>query len=172
MPIRTSRAECRAVREAVGLLEISNYGKFEVTRTRRARSGCRYVMANRVPAVGRIALTPMLNERGKLIGDFTLCRLGAERVFLICTYAAETYYLRWFERHPPPAGVSVRPCAMEYVGLSVAGPHSRALLQSWCARTCRARPFRSCRSARWTSAWCRRSSGASPSPAISATRSG
>ncbi len=72
----------------------------------------------------------MLNERGKLIGDFTLCRLGAERVFLICTYAAEIYYRRWFERHPPPAGVSVRPCAMEYVGLSVAGPRSRALLQS------------------------------------------
>jgi dimethylglycine dehydrogenase len=86
-------------------------------------------MANRVPAVGRIALTPMLNERGKLIGDFTLCRLSAERVFLICTYAAETYYRRWFERHAPPAGVIVRPCAMEYVGLSVAGPHSRALLQ-------------------------------------------
>jgi dimethylglycine dehydrogenase len=46
------------------------------------------------------------------------------------TYAAETYYMRWFERHMPAAGVSVRPCAMEYVGLSVAGPHSRALLQS------------------------------------------
>jgi dimethylglycine dehydrogenase len=88
------------------------------------------VMANRVPKPGRIALSPMLNERGKLIGDFTLCRLSTERFFLICTYAAETYYRRWFERHPPPAGVCVRPCAMEYVGLSVAGPSSRALLQS------------------------------------------
>jgi len=38
--------------------------------------------------------------------------------------------MRWFERHMPASGVSVRPCAMEYVGLSVAGPHSRALLQS------------------------------------------
>jgi dimethylglycine dehydrogenase len=49
---------------------------------------------------------------------------------LIGTYAAESYYLRWFERHLPPSGVSVRPCAMEYVGLSVAGPRSRELLQS------------------------------------------
>jgi dimethylglycine dehydrogenase len=72
----------------------------------------------------------MLNERGKLIGDFTMCRAGADHFFLVGTYAAEAYYLRWFERHPPPAGVSVRPCAMEYVGLSVAGPQSRALLQS------------------------------------------
>jgi len=87
-------------------------------------------MANRVPGVGRIALTPMLNERGKLIGDFTMCRISENRIFLIGTYAAETYYLRWFERYPPPAGVTVRPCAMQYAGLSVAGPKSRALLQS------------------------------------------
>ncbi|MBV9695539.1 MAG: GcvT family protein, partial [Gammaproteobacteria bacterium] len=121
-------AECRAVREGVGLIEISNYGKFEVTGAGCAEWLAR-VMANKLPAVGRIALTPMLNERGKLIGDFTLCRLEAERFFLICTYAAETYYRRWFERHPPPPSVQVRPCAMEYVGLSVAGPKSRALLQ-------------------------------------------
>jgi dimethylglycine dehydrogenase len=121
-------AECRAVAEAVGLLEISNYGKFEVTGA-GAEGWLSYIMANRVPKAGRIALTPMLNERGKLIGDFTMCRLAHDRVFLICTYAAEDYYRRWFERYAPPAGVTVRPCAMQYVGLSVAGPHSRALLQ-------------------------------------------
>ena len=122
-------AECRAVQETVGLLEISNYGKFEVTGA-GTEEWLAYIMANRVPRVGRIALTPMLNERGKLIGDFTMCRVGAERVFLICTWAAEVYYRRWFERYPPPAGVTVRPCAMEYIGLSVAGPRSRTLLQS------------------------------------------
>jgi dimethylglycine dehydrogenase len=120
--------ECQAVREAVGLLEISNYGKFEVTGA-GAEEWLSQIMANRVPKPGRIALTPMLNERGKLIGDFTMCRLAADRVFLICTYAAEVYYRRWFERYPPPPGVLVRPCAMEYVGLSLAGPSSRALLQ-------------------------------------------
>lgn len=122
-------AECHAVRDAVGLLEISNYGKFEVTGP-AAEQWLSHLMANRVPQVGRIALTPMLNERGKLIGDFTLCRVASERVFLICTYAAEVYYRRWFERHAPPSGVTVRACAMEYVGLSAAGPNSRALLQT------------------------------------------
>jgi dimethylglycine dehydrogenase len=122
-------AECRAVRDAVGLLEISSYGKFEVTGAGSVE-WLSHIMANRVPKPGRIALTPMLNERGKLIGDFTLCRLAAERTFLICTYAAEVYYRRWFERHAPPAGVQARPCAMEYVGLSVAGPQARTLLQT------------------------------------------
>jgi dimethylglycine dehydrogenase len=122
-------AECKAVREGVGLIETSNYGKFDVSGPGAVQWLSR-VMANHVPAVGRIALTPMLNERGKLIGDFTMCRLGPEQIFLVGTYAAERYYLRWFERHAPPAGVSVRPCAMEYTGLSLAGPASRALLQS------------------------------------------
>ncbi|MBS0366675.1 MAG: GcvT family protein [Proteobacteria bacterium] len=122
-------AECRTVSSAAGLLEISNYGKFEITGA-GAEAWLSSIMANRIPAVGRIVLSPMLNERGKLIGDFTLCRLEAQRIFLICTYAAESYYLRWFERHPPPAGVQVRPCAVEYVGLSVAGPRSREILQA------------------------------------------
>jgi dimethylglycine dehydrogenase len=122
-------AECKAVRESVGMLEISNYGKFEVTGAGAAEWLSR-VMANHVPSVGRIALTPMLNERGKLIGDFTMCRPSEQRFFLIGTLSAEIYYLRWFERHAPPSGVSLRSCATEYVGLSVAGPHSRALLQS------------------------------------------
>jgi len=122
-------SECRAVQDRVGLLEISNYGKFEVSGPGAVEWLSR-VMANRVPNVGRIALTPMLNDRGKLIGDFTMCRAAQERVFLIGTYAAESYYLRWFERHLPPSGVLLRPCATEYVGLSVAGTNSRALLQS------------------------------------------
>jgi len=122
-------AECQAVQNSAGLLEISNYGKFDI-RGPAAAEWLSRVMANRVPAVGRIALTPMLNERGKLIGDFTMCRLAQDHFFLVGTYAAERYYLRWFERHLPPSGVSVRPCAMEYVGLSVAGPNSRALLQT------------------------------------------
>src|SRR5215475_3771446 len=114
-------AECRAVRDGVGLIETSNYGKFEVSGA-GAEEWLSHVMANRVPAVGRIALTPMLNEKGRLIGDFTMARIAADRVFLVCTYAAEVYYRRWFERYPPPAGVTVRPATMQYVGLSVAGP--------------------------------------------------
>jgi dimethylglycine dehydrogenase len=122
-------AECLAVQKTAGLLEISNYGKFEV-RGPGAAEWLSRVMANRIPKIGRIVLTPMLNDRGKLIGDFTICRVSEEHFFLIGTYAAEQFYLRWFERSLPRSGVSVRPCAVEYVGLSVAGPNSRALLQS------------------------------------------
>ena len=121
-------AEVKGVRQGVGLIEISNYGKFEVMGP-GAEAFLSRVMANKVPEVGRLTLTPMLNERGKLIGDFTMCRPEKERFFLIGTFAAENYYRRWFERHLPPSGVSLRPCAAEYVGLAIAGPKSRELLQ-------------------------------------------
>jgi dimethylglycine dehydrogenase len=121
-------AECQAVREQVGLLEISNYGKFEVTGPGSAEFLTR-VMANRVPAVGRMVLTPMLNHRGKLIGDFTIGRSGEDHFFIVGTYAAESFYLRWFEQHLPSQGVLVRPCAMEYNGFSIAGPNARTVLQ-------------------------------------------
>lgn len=121
-------AECAAVRDSVGMIEITNYGKFEVTGE-GAVAWLSRVMANKVPEVGRIALSPMLNERGRLIGDFTLCRAAEQRVLLVGTYAAEKYYLRWFEGTQPGAGVRIQPCALEYAGLSIAGPNSRALLQ-------------------------------------------
>jgi dimethylglycine dehydrogenase len=121
-------ADCHAVRNAAGLLEISNYGKFEVTGP-KAAEWLGTVMANRVPAIGRMVLTPMLNEAGRLIGDFTVARLAQDRFFVVGTYAAEVFYMRWFERTLPPSGVTVRPCAMEYTGLSVAGPAAREILQ-------------------------------------------
>ncbi len=121
-------AECRAVRDAVGLIEISSYGKFDVSGP-EAEAFLARVMAGRMPAVGRMALAPMLNPRGKLIGDFTVARLSAEHFFVVGTLAAEAHYLRWFEPFLTP-GVSVRPCASEWVGFSVAGPRSRTLLQS------------------------------------------
>ena len=121
--------ECRTVTDAVGLVEISNYGKFRITGT-AASAWLSSIMANQPPAVGQLALTPMLNERGRLIGDFTMCRVAEDDFFLIGTYAAERYYQRWFERQLPATGVAIRPCAMEYVGLSIAGPEARPLLQS------------------------------------------
>jgi dimethylglycine dehydrogenase len=121
-------AECCAIRDRVGLLEIANYGKFEVSGPHAAEFLSR-IMANRVPDVGRMVLTPMLNQFGKLIGDFTLGRWRSDRFFVVGTYAAEDYYLRWFEQHLPPEGVVVRPCAMEYGGFAIAGPKAREVLQ-------------------------------------------
>ena len=119
--------ECRAVREAVGINEIHNFGKYLVEGP-EAEAWLSRLMANRMPEEGRIALTPMLSPKGRLIGDFTVARLGAERFQLTASYAAQAFHMRWFEAHLPPGGVSVRNVSLARIGFQIAGPRARDVL--------------------------------------------
>ena len=121
------KKECRVVREAVGINEIHNFGKFEITGP-DAVTWLNYILANRVPAIGRIALAPMLSKRGKLIGDFTVTRLGEECIQLNASYGAQAFHLRWFLEHLPESGVEVRNVSDERIGFQIAGPKARELL--------------------------------------------
>lgn len=120
--------ECRAVRTAVGINEIHNFGKYEITGP-AAETWLNRVMANRMPREGRIALTPMLSPKGKLIGDFTVARLGPERFQATASYAAQAYHMRWFREHLPDDGVAVSNVSLTRVGFQIAGPRARDLLQ-------------------------------------------
>ena len=119
--------ECRAVREAVGLLEISNFAKYEVAGP-EAQAWLGRLLAGRMPGAGCLALSPMLSPRGKLIGDFTVAKLADERFMMFGSGIAEDYHMRWFEAQLPEAGVRVESLASQLTGLSVAGPEARALL--------------------------------------------
>jgi dimethylglycine dehydrogenase len=119
--------ECRAVRTGVGLIETSGYAKYEVVGP-KAEAFLNRVLAGRLPAVGRIALTPMLNAAGRLIGDFTVARLSADAFHVFGSGAAEQYHMRWWESHAPAAGVAIRSLRSALMGLSIAGPQARALL--------------------------------------------
>ncbi len=121
-------AECEAVRTAVGINEIHNFGKYEV-RGPDAEVWLSHIMANRMPGQGRMVLTPMLNPRGRLIGDFTVARLGAERFQLTASYAAQGYHMRWFEAHLPARGVELENVSDARVGFQIAGPNARALME-------------------------------------------
>ena len=119
--------ECRAVRSAVGLLETSSFSKYEVTGA-GAGAWLERILANRLPRQGRVTLSPMLNDDGKLIGDFTVANAGRGRYFVFGSGIAEQYHLRWFEAHLPPSGVAIRALRTELLGLAIAGPKSRELL--------------------------------------------
>jgi len=119
--------ECRAVREGVGLNEIHNFGKYAVEGP-GAEAWLNRIMANRMPRVGRITLTPMLSPKGRLIGDFTVARLGADRFQLTASYAAQAFHMRWFEAHLPENGVSLRNVSLDRLGFQIAGPKARDLL--------------------------------------------
>lgn len=119
--------ECRAVRTGVGMLEIANFAKYDVSGP-GAEAWLSRLLANHVPREGRMVLAPMLNPAGRLIGDFTVARLSDERFRIFGSGIAEAYHLRWFEAHLPPSGVALRSLRNDLVGLAIAGPKSRDLL--------------------------------------------
>jgi dimethylglycine dehydrogenase len=121
-------AECRAVREAVGVYETTNYGKYEVTG-RGARAWLDRVFASRIPKRSRLGLTPMLNAAGRIVGDLSIACLEEDRYLIMGSGFAEEFHLRWFWASDPPADVFVRSAASTLCGVSVAGPRSRELLQ-------------------------------------------
>jgi dimethylglycine dehydrogenase len=121
--------ECRAVREAVGMWETSSYCKLEVAGA-GADAWLDGLVANEVPReVGRIALSPLLTPRGRILGEVTLVRLTAQRLLLFGSPGAESMYLRWLRQQlPPEAPITIRSRTRELCGLSISGPRARELL--------------------------------------------
>ncbi len=70
----------------------------------------------------------MLKEDGKLIGDLSLATLADDEFFLAGSGMAEVYYQRWFEQHMDP-DVELEVTGLGLVGLSIAGPNARKVLE-------------------------------------------
>ena len=121
--------EVKAVRERVGLTEVSNFAKYEVTGD-GAEAWLSSMLTNRMPKVGRIVLTAMLNPAGRIEGEFTVARLGEQQFFLFGSQSAEVHHSRWFLSHMPTDGsVQFKVHGLGLVGLSIAGPKAREVLQ-------------------------------------------
>ncbi|MCP4328599.1 MAG: FAD-dependent oxidoreductase [Alphaproteobacteria bacterium] len=133
--------ECHAVRDGVGVFEISAYANYEVTGP-DAADWLDRLLPNRLPKVGRMVLTPMLNAGGMLIGDFTLARAAEDRFYLIGSGVAEQYHMRWFLQHLTTSGVALRAISLDMQGLQIAGPKSRDLLQGLTRRDVSADAFK------------------------------
>ncbi len=136
------KAECQAVRAGVGISETSTFAKYHVTGP-NAEPWLSHLLANKMPKEGRLTLSPMLNEKGKLIGDFTVAKLRPEEFFIFGSGAGEKYHMRWFEQHLPADGsVKVMAFGQALTGLSIAGPKSRALLAKLTDEDISAKAFR------------------------------
>jgi dimethylglycine dehydrogenase len=125
--------ESRAVRERVGFSEASNFAKYMVSGEGSA-AWLQGLFTNALPKVGRTNLTAMLNPQGKIVGEFSVSRVGDDEFFLFGSQAAEVHHPRWFLDHLPMSARGSSPIRFEVlslsmVGLTVAGPRSRDVLQ-------------------------------------------
>ncbi len=119
--------EVKAVREAVGAIEIANFAK-HAFKGEGARAFLDQVLAGRLPKPGRIALTPMLTPKGKLYGDLSVACLAEDHFLLLGSGAMQDAHRRWFEARLPESGVRYENLSSRLHGIGISGPQSRALL--------------------------------------------
>ena len=122
-------SEHRAVRERLGLFDLSSFGKFLV-QGRDAETVLQRICANDVAvAPGRIVYTPWLNARGGIEADLTVTRLAADAYLVVTSAASQNRDLHWLKRHvPEEAHAFVTDVTSGYAVLALMGPESRALL--------------------------------------------
>ncbi len=123
-------AECRAVRERVGVLDQTSFGKFEVAGP-GAASFLDGLSANALPAPGRIAVTQLLNARGGIECDLTITTLADDRFYVVTAAATQVRDGEHLRRRLPDDRSARVDDVTDAVGvLTVAGPRSRELLSS------------------------------------------
>lgn len=120
-------AECAAVQNAAGLLDISGFSRFRITRT-GAKAWLDMLLACKLPAPGKIKLAPMLAEDGRLKGDLSCFNWGNGEYWLMGSFYLREFHMRWFRDHMG-ADVHVEDISDAMSGFSVNGPKAREILQ-------------------------------------------
>ncbi len=119
--------ECKAVRENVGLLDISGFSRFEVSGD-GAEAWLNTIFATKLPKVGRSRLAVALGEDGRLKGDLTLFNWGDGTYWIMGSYYLRRWHMRWFDDHMG-ADVQVRDLGDEMCGFSLSGPNARKVIE-------------------------------------------
>ena len=126
---RMIEAEVKAVRERVGIMDISAFTKVEVA----GPDACRLLdrlTANRMPQnVGSIALTHFLNRRGRIELETTLVRLADQRFYLVCAAFFEQRLLDHLAKENMGEDVTVTALSEAWSALALNGPWARDVLR-------------------------------------------
>ncbi|MDO8882317.1 FAD-dependent oxidoreductase [Pseudotabrizicola sp.] len=122
------RAEHTAVREGVGLFDMTSFGKIRV----EGRDACAFL--NRVcsaqmdVAAGRIVYTMMLNGKGGIEADLTVTRLSETAFLLVVPGATLARNLAWLRAHLADDFVVVIDVTAGEAVLCLMGPGARDVM--------------------------------------------
>ncbi|MER9582886.1 FAD-dependent oxidoreductase [Mesorhizobium sp. M0276] len=123
------REEHLAVRNKVGLFDMTSFGKIRV----EGRDACAFLQklsANDMDvAPGKIVYTQMLNQRGGIESDLTVSRLSETAFFLVVPGATLQRDLAWLRKHLTDEFVVITDVTAAEGVLCLMGPDSRKLIQ-------------------------------------------
>ena len=123
--------EVAAVRDNVGLAEVSGFNRIEA-RGRDALAFLDRMSCSRLPdRPGKVALAYLLNHQGMLKAEATIARLPDGRIWYGSAAAAEVHDMDWLARHLRPGEqAGLRSLADTHTTLVLAGPKARDVLQA------------------------------------------
>ncbi len=120
--------EVQAVRERVGIMDISAFTKIEVSGP-DAGSFLDGLIANRLPQkVGGIVLTHLLNRRGRIEIELTIARLDEDRYYLTCAAFFEQRLLDHLQQYLRDEKLTVTNRSDNWSAITLQGPFSRDVL--------------------------------------------
>jgi 4-methylaminobutanoate oxidase (formaldehyde-forming) len=125
------REEHTAFRERVGLIDLTSFGKIDVTGP-GALALLERVCDNRVDrALGSIVYGQFLNDRGGIVADVTVTRLGEERFRVTTGSATVDADLGWLRMHVRAGDepVALHEASEDLAVLGLWGPLARDVLQ-------------------------------------------
>ena len=143
--------ECLAVRERVGIIDVSTLGKLDV-KGRDAPMLLDKVYTHRFSdlRVGRIRYALMCSENGTIMDDGTVTRMGEEHYFVTTTSGNADVMEEWLKWWLAGTGMCVHVTNMTsgFAAINVAGPRSRDTLSKLTDIDLSPTAFRYMRSAR------------------------
>ena len=121
-------AECKAVREAVGIMDISAFTKVEVAGP-DAEALLDRLVANKLPQKsGGITLTHMLNRRGRIELETTVVKLEEGRFYLVCAAFFEQRLMDHLAQHRDGEHAEIILQSNDWAALTLNGPKARDVL--------------------------------------------
>ncbi len=123
-------AEHQAARDRVGLFDLTPFTKLDVTGS-GALAYLQWLTSNDMDRpVGRVTYTSMLNDRGGIVCDLTVTRLGEQHFRIITGGTTGPRDLAWLQKHLPVDGsVTLTDISASQCCLGLWGPQARDLAQ-------------------------------------------
>ncbi|AGT07296.1 GcvT family protein [Paracoccus aminophilus] len=120
--------ECRAVRDAVGILDLPGFSRFEIVGG-KAKAWLEGLITGKVPKVGRIGLGYFCDEEGRVVTEMSVMTLAEDRFLLITAATAQWHDRDWLLRHlPGHGGVTLIDVTREWSCQILTGPKARDVL--------------------------------------------
>jgi dimethylglycine dehydrogenase len=117
------------LQQHVSLMEVSGFNRYEISGEGVEELLDRMICGRLPRTIGKLSLCYLLTEKGNILSEATLVKLGDKRYWWGSAAAAEWHDRDWLNRYKPET-VTITEMAASHTILVVAGPRSRDLLQS------------------------------------------